>query len=118
MYPLIDCDLCMDAILKMSNCIIREYFGIYCPGCGATRAIYFLYHFQIVSSILANPIVVMVIVDLLLFCGLNVYEIYNGRVCGIRSKIVIITIILWMIFAIGRDILYLFMGYDYLGDFN
>lgn len=40
------------------QCPILHYFGIQCPGCGGTRAMYSLLHGDIVTSITMNPLVV------------------------------------------------------------
>ena len=32
-----------DKFIKIPECVILKTFGIYCPGCGATRAVYSLY---------------------------------------------------------------------------
>ena len=39
-------------------CIILHLFGVQCPGCGGTRAMYSLLHGDVVTSIAMNPIVV------------------------------------------------------------
>ncbi|MEO6943024.1 MAG: DUF2752 domain-containing protein [Terrimesophilobacter sp.] len=40
------------------QCPILHYFGIQCPGCGGTRAMYSLLHGDIITSITMNPLVV------------------------------------------------------------
>lgn len=40
------------------QCPILHYFGIQCPGCGGTRAMYSLLHGDILTSIQMNPLVV------------------------------------------------------------
>ncbi|MBB5632883.1 hypothetical protein BKA04_001106 [Cryobacterium mesophilum] len=39
-------------------CPLLHYFGIQCPGCGGTRAMYSLLHGDIATSIAMNPLVV------------------------------------------------------------
>ena len=39
-------------------CPIYNYFGLFCPACGGTRAIISLLNLDLVSSILYNPIVI------------------------------------------------------------
>jgi Protein of unknown function (DUF2752) len=39
-------------------CPLLHYFGIECPGCGGTRAMYSLLHGDILTSIALNPLVV------------------------------------------------------------
>lgn len=38
-------------------CMIHEFFGIYCPGCGGTRAVRYLIDGQILKSLYCHPLV-------------------------------------------------------------
>lgn len=38
-------------------CVMRSMLGLYCPGCGGTRAFFLLIHGQIGKSLLYNPVV-------------------------------------------------------------
>lgn len=44
------------------GCIVRELYGLYCPGCGGTRAVWALFHGQILKSIWYHPIVMYTLV--------------------------------------------------------
>ena len=44
------------------GCFIRELFGVYCPGCGGTRAVWALLHGQILMSLRYHPVVVYTVV--------------------------------------------------------
>ena len=43
---------------SIPTCPIYTNLGIYCPACGGTRAVISLLHFDFLSSILFNPIVI------------------------------------------------------------
>lgn len=43
--------------LKGTECIFQKLFGVYCPGCGGTRALIAFLHGQFVESFLYHPIV-------------------------------------------------------------
>ncbi|MBE5883242.1 MAG: DUF2752 domain-containing protein [Lachnospiraceae bacterium] len=38
-------------------CIIYEFFGVYCPGCGGTRAVIQLLHGRLLQSLWYHPLV-------------------------------------------------------------
>lgn len=54
-----------DKFIKIPECVILKTFGIYCPGCGATRAVYSLYNGDILQSIYYNPIIIYLIISLI-----------------------------------------------------
>ena len=41
----------------MVPCIFYSAFGLYCPGCGGTRAVSALLHGQILTSFICHPLV-------------------------------------------------------------
>ena len=51
------------------NCLIYEKFGIYCPGCGCTRAFICLMHGKIIDSLYYNPTVLYTVIILILYIG-------------------------------------------------
>ena len=44
------------------GCFVRELFGVYCPGCGGTRAVLTLLQGQILASLWYHPVVVYTLV--------------------------------------------------------
>ena len=52
----------LDKFLKIPQCSFYKTFGIYCPGCGATRAVYSLYNGQILQSVYYNPIILYLVI--------------------------------------------------------
>ena len=54
----------INKFIKIPECAVYNTLGIYCPGCGATRAVYSLYNGEILKSIYYNPIILyLVVVD-------------------------------------------------------
>lgn len=43
--------------IPMLPCMFHELFGLYCPGCGGTRAIMSLFHGNILRSVWYHPMV-------------------------------------------------------------
>lgn len=54
----------LSEFIKIPQCTIFTKTGIYCPGCGGTRAVYSLYKGNILKSLYYNPIVLYIIVIL------------------------------------------------------
>lgn len=61
------------------NCIIHENFGIFCPGCGCTRALISLFQGNIIKSLYYNPTI------LYSFIILSIY-IFSNTVSKIFKK--------------------------------
>lgn len=107
-------------ILPSFPCPVHEILGIYCPGCGGTRAVLSLFHGHVLQSLFYNPAV--------LFGGLLVlyYEIgaivtivrRDGRYYLIKKMWPVYTYLgLIGICTIIRDVLLLGFGIDFIGDF-
>lgn len=63
------------------SCWIHERSGLYCPGCGGTRAVFALLHGRIVLSFLYHPIVlyILFIYLMIVFKGI-LHVISRGKV--------------------------------------
>jgi len=101
-----------------ARCIIQELFGIYCPGCGGTRAFLALLHFDVLQSLRCNPGVIVLAIAFVLilipkFCKRADTERYHR----VRKIIGAILLFIWFSFAVVRNIM-LFNGVDMLGDFS
>lgn len=51
-------------VLPAMPCVLWEMLGIYCPGCGGTRAVLALFHGQILKSLWYHPLVLYTVVIL------------------------------------------------------
>ena len=47
---------------KMPPCVFTSFFGIYCPGCGGTRAVGALLRGHILESVWYHPIVLYTVI--------------------------------------------------------
>lgn len=57
-------------------CMFRELTGLFCPGCGATRALHALLHLDIGRAVHMNALFILFGLPLLLALG---YEMFSGR---------------------------------------
>lgn len=48
----------LDLFKNMSHCVFHRMTGLYCPGCGGTRAVVALFRGKILTSLFYHPIVV------------------------------------------------------------
>lgn len=42
-------------------CMFHQFTGLYCPGCGATRTLHALVHFDLPGALAMNPLLVLLI---------------------------------------------------------
>ena len=48
--------------VQVPSCVLWEYFGIYCPGCGGTRAVEALLRGHLLKSLWYHPLVLYTVV--------------------------------------------------------
>lgn len=65
--------------LPFLECQLREEIGLYCPGCGGTRAVLSLLQGNIIESIKYNPIVVYAIVVTIIYFVLKLRKKLNAE---------------------------------------
>jgi len=111
----------IDWLSVNSGCSFKERFGLYCPSCGCTRAIKYLLKLDIVNSFLANPMVIVAVIVVLICLAIAIYEHnklhYSKKLRMLRAKILGFFLIMWFVYAIARNLLLVYAGIDYLGDF-
>lgn len=68
-------------------CIFHEVTGLYCPGCGGTRAVKALLAGRIITSFVYNPIVIYGAVMYVWFMGSQLLErLTKGKVKGLKYR--------------------------------
>lgn len=96
----------------VKNCGFRRLTGLYCPGCGGTRAFYYLIHGRIIKSILYNPFTIyFTVITAVFYITQTVRFISKGRIRGMHlNKWIIIAgiIIIVLNFAIKNTALIFF----------
>lgn len=107
-------------IFEGSTCSFKEKYNIYCPGCGGTRSLKRFLQMEFFDSFCANPWVILIVLDFLMFIAISMYEKYrlkgSKKFYRLRAKLLEITLIIWMLFFVARNILLKYAGIDYLGD--
>lgn len=74
----------LNPLWPFHGCIWDTVFGIYCPGCGGTRAMRALFHGEILAALWYHPVVVYGIVLYCIFMVSQLLAILSkGRIKGI-----------------------------------
>lgn len=103
-----------------TECGFKRRFSLYCPGCGGSRALEELLKFNIVKSLRFNPVVLLLIITAILFAVTYILEKNkqsNKNYPLIRRVYTIFFLIVWLIFFIVRNILFVCFDMDMIGDF-
>lgn len=82
-------------------CPFHEITGLYCPGCGTTRALHALLHGSFPLALSMNPLAVVAIVlmPVLLWNGLNPGRMWMSRLSDARIWLVLV-----VAFAVLRNL--------------
>lgn len=95
------------------KCGFQKVTHLYCPGCGGTRAFYYLLHGRFLQSIISNPFVFYLIADYLLFM-INTILVKKTHKVGFTGFPVTITIYvgigILLVQCVIRNIIYMRWG--------
>ena len=71
----------------MSSCLFLGLTGLYCPGCGGTRAFFFLFQGKFIKSFIFNPFTMYVTIFYILFMGSHALSnITKGKIKGLKFR--------------------------------
>lgn len=103
------------------ECGIRTRFGIYCPGCGGTRAVEAFLSGEILQSLKFNPIVLLFLADIVLTIAVAVVGVLKKERNYKISRIILVynwaILAFFAIYFVLRNVLLVKFGVDMLGDF-
>ncbi len=107
-----------DVIIARENgCVFRDLVGIYCAGCGGTRAFYYLIHGNIWKSILCNPFVIYMLGVYGVFM-VNTFLYMHTEKIGFKkfpiTGLIYAGVILMIAQSVIRNILYFGFGWTVL----
>ena len=89
-------------------CIFHDYLNIWCPGCGTTRMIRSLLHFEFYQAFRYNPLVFILLFPFgATILAEIIYFIKNKRLFNISNKIYIVLLFILLIYMVLRNIPYL-----------
>lgn len=82
-------------------CPFHAATGLYCPGCGGTRAVLALIHGRVIQSLICHPFVLYALVVLLWYLishtiGIIVTRVKNSQVAGLKIAMPYKNIWLWI----------------------
>ena len=82
-------------------CTFNRTTGLYCPGCGATRAFNHFVHLHFIRSILCNPIVLYVIAAYVIFM-INTFLVLLTKKLGWAAYPATITVYIGVVVLLGQ----------------
>ena len=88
-------------------CLFHETTGLYCPGCGSTRAVYHLVHGDIPGAFASNPFTCFLLIPLSIFMLNRLRFALTGktwRLPDVPAKYAWIFAIITLVFWILRNI--------------
>lgn len=106
-------------IHRVGDCVIRDFIGIYCPGCGGTRAVMALLQGDVFASFIYYPLLSVTLLLTLYWDGVLVLSLirkntalYRFAPWQIWLSVPILLLVQWIL----RNVLFFTIGYDPLGD--
>lgn len=107
-----------DKLVKpLPPCAFHEFTGLYCPGCGGTRAVRFLIRGNVEKSFIYNPIVLYAVIATFIFFAFVVKYKISGRRLN-KDKIILpmlyIGVVIMLLNWVLKDWFLVFRGIDLL----
>lgn len=110
-------DLFEKLIRLEAPCTFHEVTGLYCPGCGCTRAAKFLIRGDVKQSLIFNPIVLYICIATFIFLLFAVKYKVSGKVLK-KDRIILpmlyIGVFILLVNWIIKDFLLIFKGISLL----
>lgn len=112
-FPLAECY----SFLKV-DCVTSTTLHIYCPGCGATRAVEALLHGRLLCSLARNPIVIWIVILATMQYVRTIIALCRRDLsyCRIPTWSWVSDIVLLLTTFVVRNLLMIFCGIDTLGE--
>lgn len=103
---------------RFSGCMLHDYFFLYCPMCGGTRAISSLLQFRFLDALRYNAFVVALVLVALVLDGIALIRLIQNKKTILRFAgwFWILFAILLVLFGVLRNVCMIKFGIDPLGD--
>lgn len=99
-------------------CMFHMVTGLYCPGCGGTRALIAFVHCHFIKSLYYHPVVLYGgVVYIVFMVRGTISALTNGRYQCMKYNIIYIYIAIGIIIVqfVAKNVLLIFYGYAWLG---
>lgn len=100
------------------SCILHDWFHVYCPLCGGTRAIEELLHFRLGASLRYHPFVLMFAVLFAVWYVIAWVRLFQGKslIVKIPKPLSVALTIAFVAFWLLRNLLLIVFHIDPMGD--
>ena len=92
--------------ITFPECTFHKFTGMYCPGCGDTRAVIALVHGDILLSMRQNVLVVVIIVSLIILYIELVFRAFGKKIRSpIRNYYFLVGVLIFVaVYTVARNI--------------
>lgn len=100
------------------SCMMHDFLHLYCPLCGATRAVDALLHFHLVEALADNPLIVAAVVLLLVWYGIAWERLFRGKglFIAVPKPLSVAITVAVVVFWVARNLLLIVFAVDPMGD--
>ncbi len=101
-----------------TGCFLHDFFFLYCPVCGGTRAVSALFRLDIVGALSYNAFVTALLLYLLvidIFAWVRYFQ-RKSRLFCIPRRVWIVWLVSFVLFFLLRNYLMIWHGIDFTGD--
>ena len=101
-------------------CFVYAFFNVYCPGCGGTRALFALFHGEVLHSLIYNPAILLGVVLILYYEAGAVITLIrrNGKIYFYQKPSLLYAYLaIVIVFALIRNWLLIAFQIDLVKDF-
>lgn len=104
--------------LPIFNCVSYKFLHLYCPLCGGTRAIFALLELDLISALKYNPFLFYLAFAAVAYDVKACIWVFKGKdgAFDLPSWLIWLTVVLFVMFLVGRNLLMIAWGIDPIGD--